>query len=144
MMHLDAFVDETTWESKDENASTQNIALSIMTEDMTNEEQCHSLPNPDPRSKPYGSKENARKRNACVLAMTILLILGIIAAFVGGYASKSGTETTSMIMSNSEKSIDTPVSVRYRHRRVHEKTRNHKKEFQLAKKEFHLANIFIP
>ena len=81
---FDAFFDETKWELKDENASTQNIALSMMTEDMENEEQCHSLPNPDPRSKPNGSKENARNRNACVWAVTILLILGIIAVLVGG------------------------------------------------------------
>ena len=82
--HPDDFVDETKWELKEENATTQYIALSIMTEDMTNEEQCHSLPNPDPRSKPNGSKENARNRNACVWAVTILLILGIIAVLVGG------------------------------------------------------------
>ena len=88
VMHLDAFVDETKWESKDENALTQYIALSIMTEDMTNEEQCHSLSNPDSRSKPYGSKENAQNRNACVWDVTILLIIGIIAGFLGGTLQK--------------------------------------------------------
>ena len=45
--HLDVFIENTEWESKEENGVTHNIALLMMTEDMVKKEKHHSYPFPD-------------------------------------------------------------------------------------------------
>ena len=127
-------------------APSEGVAITMMSEDMVNEELHHSLPSPDP-SKPFKNKKDflatpsgcyTSKKLCCIWVSTALLVIVVIGGFVGTFLRKVENEiqTVEGHLQGLEDS-----SVRYRHREVRKMVRSHEHR---TKKEFDITQVFLP
>mmetsp|Transcript_34550 Transcript_34550/g.103263 ORF Transcript_34550/g.103263 Transcript_34550/m.103263 type:complete len:169 (-) Transcript_34550:464-970(-) len=132
-----------------------NISLSgVVLSDPAN----HSLPAPEPR-KAYNDKyaSEIRKRRCTIWGVAALLIMGVVAAFVGGFLATKQRKASGGTMSISDSTGAMPgeggqgdvplASYNYRRtrrmtKRRHAHTKGHNKMLGNGKKEFDLTQVF--
>lgn len=126
---------------------SETVADSIMVEVMVNEDGHHSMPSAEPK-KPYRDRIGLSKEwksYAMIWGVALILILGVVGAFVGGYLQGEMKEAET-IASDINDSINAPTSLRYRDRNMR-KGRHHRGRIVgngHQQKDLSLAEVLTP